>query len=74
MEGPKCIPKSELKILSQEISDEMGYYRIQAGNRIHYLTIDSDVYDEDTMSRPYLLILSLPDLPDTEWTTMHVSQ
>lgn len=52
----------------------MGYYRIQAGNRIHYLTINCDIYDESTMSRPYLLIPSLPEFPDTAWTTMHVSR
>lgn len=77
MEEPitsKCTPKSELKILSQETSVEMGYYRIQAGNRIHHLTINCDVYDESTMSRPYLLIPSLPEFPDTAWTTMHVSR
>lgn len=74
MEEPKYTPKSELKILSQEIGVEMGHYRVQAGNRVHYLTINCDVYDEDTMSRPYLLIPCLPEFPDTGWTTMHVSR
>lgn len=77
MEGPKnskCTPKPEFKILTQEISAEIGYYRIQAENRVHYLSINCDVYDESTMSRPYLLIPRLPEFPDTEWTTMHVSR
>lgn len=77
MEEPKnskCTPRSELKILSQETSVEMGYRRVQAGNRIHYLTINCDVYDESTMSRPYLLIPRLPEFPDTGWTAMHVSR
>lgn len=72
--APKYIPKSELRILSQEIGQEKGHFRILAGNRIYYLMINCDVYDEDTMSLPYLLIPSLPEFPDTEWTTMHVSK
>ena len=65
-------PKSQMEVLSQEISDDMGCYRIRAGNRIHRLTINCDVYDEDTMCRPYLLIPNLPDFPDAAWTKMHI--
>ena len=65
-------PKSEIEVLSQEIGDDVGNYHIRAGNRIHRLTINCDVYDEDTMCRPYLLIPRLPDFPDAAWTKMHL--
>lgn len=68
----KYTPKSQMEVLSQEIGDDVGYYRIRAGSRIHRLTINCDVYDEDTMSRPYLLIPSLPDFPNAAWTKMHI--
>ncbi|KAJ5105523.1 hypothetical protein NUU61_002870 [Penicillium alfredii] len=61
---PKFIPKSELEDLSQEIGQEKGYYRIRSGNRVYHLTIDCDVYDEDTMGIPFLLIPRLPALPE----------
>ena len=65
-------PKSKMEVLSQEIGDNVGYYRVRAGNRVHRLTINCDVYDEDTMCRPYLLIQRLPDFPDAAWTKMHI--
>ncbi|KAK2748746.1 hypothetical protein FQN57_000327 [Myotisia sp. PD_48] len=76
MEGPnnKNIPKSELEVLSQEIDEEVGYYRIRTGSKVRYLTIAGDAFDEDTLCRPYLLIPSLPDLPETPWITMKISR
>jgi hypothetical protein len=68
------LPKSDIEILSQYIDDENGYYRLRLGRRVHYLTIPSGVFDDDTMCRPYLLILRLPDLPDSPWTTMTISR
>lgn len=62
-----------VEILSQEISDEEGLYRVRAGQRVYYLTIPTEVFDEDTMCRPYLLIPQLPSLSDIPWSTRSVS-
>ncbi|KAM5441178.1 hypothetical protein MferCBS31731_003605 [Microsporum ferrugineum] len=70
----KCIPKSEIEVLSQEIDEELGMYRIQAGNKVRYLTIAGNVFDEDTMCRPYLLIPKLPIFPNTPWTKMDITR
>jgi hypothetical protein len=69
-----AIPKSEVEVLSQYIDDENAWYRLRAGQRVHYLTIHSDVFDDDTISRPYLLVPKLPELPDSPWTTMVISR
>jgi hypothetical protein len=61
-------------ILNQEIDNERGIYRIQHGSKVVYLTIMADVYDEDTMCRPYLLLPKLPALPQEDWTRMHISK
>ncbi|KAI0388419.1 alpha-galactosidase A [Xylariaceae sp. FL0594] len=53
-----------MEVLSQEISDEEGIYRIRNGQQVYYLTISTDVFDEDTMCRPYLLLPQLPSLSD----------
>ncbi|KAI1312069.1 alpha-galactosidase A [Xylaria venustula] len=53
-----------MEVLSQEISDEEGMYRIRSGQQVYYLTISTDVFDEDTMCRPYLLLPQLPSLSD----------
>lgn len=66
--------KPEVGVLSQVINDENGHYRLQVGQRVHYLTISAGIFDEDIMCRPYLLIPRLPDLPDSPWTTMTMSQ
>ncbi|KAI7328833.1 hypothetical protein KC315_g6452 [Hortaea werneckii] len=66
-----AIPK--IKIVNQLISDESGVYRVQRGDRVGYITISTDVFDEDTMCRPYLLIPQLPELPATAWTRMTIS-
>ncbi|KAI9809775.1 MAG: hypothetical protein M1825_000208 [Sarcosagium campestre] len=68
----QIVPKSDLEILSQLIDDETGSYRIRAAERVHYLTIAADVFDHDTMCRPYLLIPALPDLTAGDWTKMEV--
>lgn len=68
------LPKSDMEILNQLIDDERGAYRLRAGQKVYYLTITTDVFDEDTMARPYLLIPSLPDLPDHPWTTATISR
>ncbi|KAH6688940.1 alpha-galactosidase A [Plectosphaerella plurivora] len=67
--GTLSLPKSDMEILNQVIDDERGAYRLRAGQRVYYLFIAVDVFEEDTMCRPYLLIPSLPDLPDSSWTS-----
>ena len=69
-----CIAKSELEVLSQEIDDEQGFYRVRSKHRVYYLVIARNTYDEDTMCRPYLLIPALPDFPNSEWVTMQISR
>jgi len=68
------VPKSDLEILNQEIDpdDVSGIYRIRAGRRVHYLNIEGNVFDKDTLCRPYLLIPNLPDFPDSDWTKMEI--
>lgn len=68
------VPKEELEVLSQLISDEEGTYRIRARHRVHYLTIPTHVFDDDTMCRPHLLIPQLPDFPDSDWTRMQIDR
>lgn len=68
------LPQSDIEILSQCIDDENGYYRLRVGRRVHYVSISSGVFDDDTMCRPYLLIPRLPDLPNSPWTTMTISR
>ncbi|KAH6716144.1 alpha-galactosidase A [Leptodontidium sp. MPI-SDFR-AT-0119] len=70
----RTVPKSEIEVLSQEINEDFGFYRIRAGQRVHYVTIATDVFDEDAMCRPHLLIPQLPDFPDKNWTIMEVSR
>lgn len=66
------IHRDSIEVLNQEIDDEKGSYRIRAGNRVHYVTIPTSVFDEDTMCRPYLLIPQLPEFPDYDWTSMKI--
>ncbi|KAH9214491.1 hypothetical protein DL95DRAFT_389461, partial [Leptodontidium sp. 2 PMI_412] len=61
MENP--VPISQIEILNQLIDDEQGIYRVRAGHRVHYVTIPTSTFDEDTMCRPYLLIPQLPVFP-----------
>ncbi|EFY93807.1 hypothetical protein J3459_013026 [Metarhizium acridum] len=70
----KTIPKDEIEVLNQEIDDETGQYRIRARNRVHYLTIPTSVFDDNSICRPYLLIPQLPEFPDYQWTTMQISR
>lgn len=53
------VPKSKIEVLSQEISDDFRFYRIRARQRVHYVTIATNVFDYDTMCRPHLLIPQL---------------
>ncbi|KAI7219930.1 hypothetical protein KC333_g2662 [Hortaea werneckii] len=66
-----AVPKIE--IVNQLINDESGVYRVQHGDRVGYITISTDVFDEDTMCRPYFQIPQLPELPATAWTRMTIS-
>lgn len=70
------VSKADIDVLSQEISDDQGLYRIRAGKRVHYLTIpvypDNPIFDDDTMCRPYLLIPKLPPFPNSDWTKMQI--
>jgi hypothetical protein len=66
------VAKSSISVLNQEIDDEKGLYRIRAGHRVHYLTIFAGAFDDNIMCRPFLLVPSLPDFPDRDWTTMEI--
>lgn len=71
------MPHHKTEILSQLISDDgkgEGRYRVRSGDRVHYLIIDAQVFDEDTMCRPHLLVPRLPCFPDSPWTKMHISR
>ncbi|KAH9885009.1 hypothetical protein F4778DRAFT_518197 [Xylariomycetidae sp. FL2044] len=68
--------KADMEILSQEIWDDEGLYRIRARKRVHYVTIpiypENPIFDDDTMCQPHLLIPKLPPFPDSDWTKMQV--
>lgn len=66
-----AVPK--IKIVNRLISDESGVDRVHYGDRVGYITTSTDVLDEDTMCRPYLLIPQLLELPATAWTRMTIS-
>lgn len=69
------VPKSSIKIPAQQITDEFGLYRILAGERVRYLTIGCDVFDEGKMCMPSELISNLPMIPaDGEWKQMGVKR
>ncbi|KAF5963814.1 alpha-galactosidase A [Fusarium bulbicola] len=68
------VQNDSIEILSQIVSDEEGMYRVRSGQRIYYLTIPSDVFDEDTMCRPYLLIPRLPCLSDISGSKIALSR
>jgi hypothetical protein len=70
----KQTEEQNIVVLTQEIDDEQGYYRIKVNHRVRRLIISVDTYDDDTMCRLYLLIPTLPELPDTDWITMHISR
>lgn len=63
-----------IEVLNQLIDEEKGSYRILVGTKVRYMTIRTDVFDDKTMCRPYLLIPSLPPLPDTAWTRIHITR
>ncbi|KAK0388053.1 hypothetical protein NLU13_4297 [Sarocladium strictum] len=65
--------KQDIEVLNQYIDDEDGNYRLRVGDEVRYLKIPvHGVFDDDTLSRPYLLIPELPTLPDSPWTVMTV--
>lgn len=68
------VPKDQVRVLSQEISSELGIYRVLAGGRVRYITMPADTFDEDTMGIPYLFIPALPDLPSGDWVRMSVEK
>ncbi|KAJ3541690.1 hypothetical protein NM208_g4487 [Fusarium decemcellulare] len=68
------VPKESIEILSQLISDEEGMYRVRSGQRVYYLTISTDVFDDDTMCRPYLLIPQLPSFSDIPWSKITLAR
>jgi hypothetical protein len=53
-------------MLSQRIDDEEGSYRVRAGTRVRYLTIPTDVFDDNTMCLPYLLIPNRSGFPHND--------
>ncbi|RBA18777.1 hypothetical protein FPRO05_10425 [Fusarium proliferatum] len=60
--------------LENEIIHDDGHYRLRTGRGVRYLRIPIGTFDDDTMCRPYLLITRLPELPDSPWTVMTISQ
>ena len=67
-------PNSNSSILNQYIDDEEGVYRINIGDQIRYVTMSTDVFEEDTMARPYMLIPRLPTFLEEDWTRMNISR
>ncbi|KAI0542538.1 hypothetical protein GGR58DRAFT_452693 [Xylaria digitata] len=67
LDTTRAVLIGSIEVLSQEISDEEGMYRIRSRQHVYYLTISTDVFDEDTMCRPYLLLPQLPSLSDMPW-------
>ncbi len=76
---------SSIQVLSQEIEmgadgtsfaspERVGRYRLCLGEQIRYVTIATNVLDEDTMSIPSLLLPQLPALPSGPWTTMNITK
>ncbi|WPH02137.1 Hypothetical protein R9X50_00499200 [Acrodontium crateriforme] len=65
---------STISILNQIIDDQEGTYRIRFGEKVGYLTISTNVFDEDTMCRPYLLIPKLPKFPQDGWTRIKIAR
>jgi hypothetical protein len=63
-----------ISILNQLIDDTDGDYRVRFGDRVGYLTILTNVFDEDTTCRPYLLTPQLPRLPEDSWTRMKITR
>ncbi|KAK3681923.1 hypothetical protein LTR37_020766 [Vermiconidia calcicola] len=63
-----------ISILNQHIDDEDGVYRIQYGDKVVSITIPTDVFDEDTMCRPYLLIPKLPSIFQGAWTRARITR
>ncbi|KAF5020441.1 hypothetical protein F66182_7520 [Fusarium sp. NRRL 66182] len=61
------VPNDSTEILSQLISDEEG-------QRVYYLTICSDVFDQETMCRPYLLIPQLSCWSDISGSKIALSR
>lgn len=53
----------EISILNQHIDDEDGVYRVRFGDKVGYITIATDVFDDYTLCRPWLLIPRLPEFP-----------
>jgi len=43
------LPTPEVEVLSQLIDDENENYRLRVRQQVHYLTISSNTFDEDTM-------------------------
>lgn len=62
----------QIEVLSQIISEDKGEYHIHAGAHVHYVTINTRVFNIDTLCWPCLLIPKLPSLPNSVWTKMHV--
>ncbi|CVK91694.1 uncharacterized protein FPRN_09528 [Fusarium proliferatum] len=60
--------------LENEIIHDDGHYRLRTGRGVRYLRIPIGTFDDDTVCRPYLLITRLPELPDSPWTVMTISQ
>ena len=67
-------PTRYYQILNQLIDDTHGNYRVRHGDKVGYLTISTDVFDEDTMCRPYLMIPQLPTFPEDAWTRMEITR
>lgn len=64
----------EISILNQRIDDEDGVYRVRFGDKVGYITIATDVFDDYTLCRPWLLIPRLPEFPTEEWTRMFITR
>ena len=69
-----CVHAAFIRILDQHIDNEDDVYRIKFGDNVRYLTITTDVFDENTMCRPYMLVPKLAELlPEDKWTRAHIT-
>ncbi|KXT08084.1 hypothetical protein AC579_10449 [Pseudocercospora musae] len=68
------MPEQSIVVLNQHIDEEDAVYRMMVGEAVGYVMMPANLFDEDTMCRPYLLIPRLPRLPPGPWTRVQISR
>lgn len=64
----------EISILNQRIDDEDGVYRVRFGDKVGYITIATDVFDDYTLCRPHLMSTMTVDFKTTGVSYRRVDQ